>query len=47
MTKKQQAALQRIIDREASHIEWEKQNKKTDTGIERKAGVHPAGNTTS
>lgn len=43
MTKKQQAALQRIIDREASRIEWEKQNGKTDTGIERKAGVHPSG----
>lgn len=42
MTKKQQAALQRIIDREASRIEWEKQNKKMDTGIERRAGVHPS-----
>ncbi len=43
MTKKQQAALKRIIDREASRIEWEKQNKKVDIGIERKAGVHPSG----
>ena len=42
MTKKQQAAMQRIIDREASRIEWEKQNRKTDAGIERRAGVHPS-----
>lgn len=42
MTKKQNAALQRIIDREAYRIDLEKKNQKMDTGIERKAGVHPS-----
>lgn len=43
MTKKQTAALQRIIDREASHIEWEKQNRKEgDPAVEKTAGVHPS-----
>lgn len=43
MTKKQLAALQRIIDREASRIEQEKQNRKeTDPKVERVAGVHPS-----
>lgn len=43
MTKKQYAALQRIIDREASRIEQQKQSEKLDTGVKRSAGVHPSG----
>lgn len=42
MTKKQTAALLRIIGRESSRIEWEKRNEKMDTGIEKTAGVHPS-----
>lgn len=41
MTKKQIAALQRIIDREAFHIKLAKQNRKEgDLAVERAAGVH-------
>ena len=43
MTKKQLAALQRILDREASRIEWKKQNRKEgDPVVEETAGVHPS-----
>lgn len=43
MTKKQIAALQRMIDREASRIEWKKQNRKEgDPAVEETAGVHPS-----
>lgn len=43
MTKKQIAALQRMIDREASRIEWKKQNRKRgDPAVEETAGVHPS-----
>lgn len=43
MTKKQIAALQRIIDREASRIEWKKQNRKEgDPEVEKTAGAHPS-----
>lgn len=43
MTKKQIVALQRVIDREASRIEWKKQNRKEgDPAVEETAGVHPS-----
>lgn len=43
ITKKQAAALQRVIDREASHIERKKQNrKKGDPAVDETAGVHPS-----
>lgn len=43
MTKKQAVALQRVIDREASRIEWKKQNrKKGDPAVEETAGAHPS-----
>jgi len=43
MTKKQIAALQRVIDRDASRIEWKKQNRKEgDPAVEETAGVHPS-----
>ena len=41
MTKKQISALQRMIDREASRIEWKKQNRKEgDPAVEETAGAH-------
>jgi len=43
MTKKQSAALQRIIDRETSRIEWKKQNRKEgDPAVEETVGAHPS-----
>lgn len=43
MTKKQISALQRMIDREASRIEWKKQNRKEgDPAVEETAGAHPS-----
>lgn len=43
MTKKQAAALLRMIDREASRIEWKKQNRKEgDPAVEEIAGAHPS-----
>ena len=43
MTKKQLAALQRIIDREASRIAWGKERlKETDQDAMREAGLHPS-----
>lgn len=43
MTKKQLAALQRIIDREASRIAWGKERlKETDQDSMREAGLHPS-----
>lgn len=43
MTKKQIAALQRVIDREVSRIAWKKQNRKEgDLVVEETAGAHPS-----